>query len=343
MPIITQKTSKIKYSNTKKHQKTAGFLVSGIKTLKEKHASEGLLESTYNKSNNSINSTKISVPFEIQKIKKEFREAMKDKKNQVVLFCDKEEAKMKDAILETYEPISNKAYALFPFYLSRYSASGQKQISKKIREKFDYQVPVGIFLTLTFDPSRYTLLEAWKILPNLLKKTMNSIRIYKNREDQKRGRKRKIEYVWVIEIQKNGYPHVHVFFAGLAYLLPSAQLRRIWGAGNIKVNLLKNTNVGSYMSKYLSKGQGLEEALPFIWKYHIRLYSSSNMKKIKKTKEHNYVYLGSTTIAMLDVYATEWRLREVEFFGGGGISIETCVDVDVGLKCKLKEELPIPF
>ncbi|PMP82954.1 MAG: hypothetical protein C0175_02685, partial [Caldisericum exile] len=164
-----------------------------------------------------------------------------------------------------------------------------------------------------------------------------------NREDKRRGKKkRNIEYIWVIEIQNNGYPHVHVFFPNLSYLLPQSVIARIWGAGFVKINERKNVNVGKYMSKYLAKGQGLDEALPFVWKYHIRLYSSSQMMKLKQKKHHNYVYLGSTTISMLPVYASEWFLKEIEFFGGGGISIETYSDIEVGFRCK-KDELEIPF
>ena len=63
----------------------------------------------------------------------------------------------------------------------------------------------------------------------------------------------KIQYSVVPEFQKRGAVHYHVIFYNLPYL-KADDLSEIWGNGFIKINKIQHVdNVGSYVTKYMSK------------------------------------------------------------------------------------------
>jgi len=211
-------------------------------------------------------------------IAKEYERYIEDLKNKVVLLRSKDDPSM--------------AFIVRPYKTSRYSSVGQKKLSKKIRKRFN-GVDSGVFLTLTFDPRRVSLTSAWSHLSELIKRTMNYLKIYAKRESEARGVKLNVQYIWVIEVQKNGYPHVHVFYPSIKRLIDVNQIQQIWGVGFVFIKKLEGVKIGAYMSKYLSKGQGLEKALPYVWFFKIRLYGASNMVILKTPRgESKYVFIG---------------------------------------------------
>jgi hypothetical protein len=211
-------------------------------------------------------------------IAKEYEKFIEDLKNKAVLLRSKDDPAV--------------GFVIRPYKSSRYSSTGQKKLSKKIRKKFN-GVGSGVFLTLTFDPRRVSLVSAWSNLSSLIKHTMNYLKIYAQREAKARGAKANIQYIWTIEVQKNGYPHVHVFYLSIKRLIDVRKIRQVWGVGYVFIEKLEGVRVGEYMSKYLSKGQGLEKALPYVWFFGIRLYGASNMVVLKDTKgESKYVFIG---------------------------------------------------
>jgi len=211
-------------------------------------------------------------------IAKEYEKYIEDLKNKVVLLRSKDDPSV--------------GFVIRPYKTSRYSSVGQKKLAKTIRKRFN-GVDSGVFLTLTFDPRRVSLTSAWGHLSELIKRTMNYLKIYAKREAKAKGVKLNVQYIWVIEVQKNGYPHVHVFYPSIKRLIDVNQIQQIWGVGFVFIKKLEGVKIGDYMSKYLSKGQGLEKALPYVWFFKIRLHGASNMVVLKDTKsESKYVFIG---------------------------------------------------
>ena len=123
----------------------------------------------------------------------------------------------------------------------------------------------GVFLTLTVDHSKVrSLKEAW----SNISKQWN---IFMTRLSKELNVPRKdIHYIWVLEAQGNGYPHIHALFLGIDYLFwagnkqewindnpHSKNLKHFWGWGSVYVNSTKsNTGVKNpinYMMKYIRK------------------------------------------------------------------------------------------
>ncbi len=174
---------------------------------------------------------------------------------------------------------------IIPAFSSRYTSLGRNRIAKKIMKRMP-RITDGVFLTLTYNHNAPKE-NSWKNLNKDLKEFTNKVRIYRKREAKKRGSTpHKLEYFRVIEVQKNDYPHVHIFFLDTHHLLGQRQLEHMWNHGFIKVQY-KTTNMAKYMTKYLVKGQGWDDlSQAYIWKYHIRIYSMSRglCKKEEKPK-----------------------------------------------------------
>jgi len=280
---------------------------------------------------------------EIEEIQRDYKTYIDDLKDQVVL-------------LREYEDPSS-AVALFPYALSRYSKSGQKKIAKSLQARFPYAGD-GVFLTLTFDPKRFSMLEAYRTVTKRLSKFLSELRTYAQREVDKQVKKSgikakvKIEYIWVIEIQtqKTGYPHVHVFFPNLKRILPQELIEKLWGAGFVFVKKLQGVRAGEYMSKYLTKGQGLEWGLPFLWRFKIRLHGASGgVEKVKRIKSGRYQFIGSCyyrdvggSKGSIEALAMNNNIKVVTAFGSGRV-LFTQENGYINEETSNDYSLPVPF
>jgi hypothetical protein len=120
----------------------------------------------------------------------------------------------------------------------------------------------GVFLTLTIDPKIMTLQEAWENIAQNWHRFLARLRV-------ETGYKR-LYYIWVLEAQSNGYPHIHALFLGMDYLYwggnreawamddsHSKNLKHFWGIGSIYINRTKEgegiENPVSYLMKYIRK------------------------------------------------------------------------------------------
>lgn len=116
----------------------------------------------------------------------------------------------------------------------------------------DYSVK---FLTLTL-PGREWRAEtaredAESIIKHSFKKVISQLR-------RKLGH---IEYVWVMEFQRDGFAHLHVVLVGQAIAPPEVKglIEKLWreqqGMGFIKFNTVKGgaRGIASYVSKYITK------------------------------------------------------------------------------------------
>jgi len=271
---------------------------------------------------------------EIREIQEDYNAYIENLKEEVIL-------------LREYED-PGSAVALFPYALSRYSQSGQKKIAKSLQARFPANTD-GVFLTLTFDPKRFSMLDAYRTVTKRLSKFLSELRTYAQREVDKQVKKSgikakvKIEYIWVIEIQtqKTGYPHIHVFFPNLKRILPQKVIEKLWGAGFVFVKKIQGVRAGEYMSKYLTKAQGLEWGLPFLWKFKIRLHGASGgVEKVKRIKSGRYQFIGTCyyhsvgrSKGDIEALARNNNIKVVTAFGSGKVifTIEDGYIEDKGL------------
>lgn len=177
----------------------------------------------------------------------------------------------------------DKGIIIKPCESSRYFEGGRKKTKRNLRKRFgkNFAAP-GVFLTLTYDHKKYSRWEAWGRLSADLKRLLHDITVRYNRAGRKSPR-----YIWVIEEQKQtGYPHVHIFYPRLKWLLTKEDIHLLWNMGRTKVEYADNVHLGGYVCKYITKmGGWSDEALAFIWKNKIRMYGYSRCYNIvKETK-----------------------------------------------------------
>lgn len=122
----------------------------------------------------------------------------------------------------------------------------------------------AVLTTLTYDHDKRSVLEAWH---NVAK----DFRLFRQKLFYELGYS--IPYLWVIEAQKNGYPHIHALFFGVDFLynngtfedyvkrqngLPTDKsIQSMWGYGFTWVNRTKEgvkiKSPISYLMKYVRK------------------------------------------------------------------------------------------
>lgn len=105
------------------------------------------------------------------------------------------------------------------------------------------------------------------------------------------------------EQSETGYPHVHLFYPRLRWLVGKEDLETLWGVGRTRVEYAKGANIGGYVCKYITKmGGWSEEALAFIWRHKIRLYSYSRCYKLpaEDKQPSEWAFLTTTTRTQIE-------------------------------------------
>jgi len=182
-----------------------------------------------------------------------------------------------------------------PSNSSRYFPGGKRKAKRNIRTRFGifYKSP-GTFVTLTYDHEKYSRWEAWLRLSRDLKRFKHDITMRYKRQGRTSPR-----YISVIEEQtKTGYPHVHIFYPLLHWLLKKEDVQLLWGVGRSRVEYAKGVNIGGYICKYITKmGGWSDEALAFIWIHKIRLYSYSRCYQLpaEDKEPSEWTFLVNTT------------------------------------------------
>ena len=183
---------------------------------------------------------------------------------------------------------------------SRYFERGKWKAQRNIMTRFgkNYTAP-GTFVTLTYDHEEYSRWPAWDRLQKDLKRLKHDITMRYRRQERPSPR-----YLSVIEEQsKTGYPHVHLFYPKLRWLLKKEDLQGLWGVGWTRVEYAKNVNMGRYICKYITKmGGWSDEALAFIRKRKIRLYSYSRCYKlpVEDKEPSEWAFLTATTRRLIE-------------------------------------------
>jgi len=128
--------------------------------------------------------------------------------------------------------------------------------------------------TLTYDPKKTGKQEAWTNYGQDVRRFINAINEYRRRRGWRR-----LQYMWVVEVQKGtGHPHIHIFFPRLRWLAPYDVLNSNWrhGRANLEKPKSINVNCAGYICKYLRKMEGWTDLhLAMLWNGHCRMYGYS--------------------------------------------------------------------
>ena len=189
----------------------------------------------------------------------------------------------------------------------------------------------GVFLTLTVDHTR-TLRQAWE---NIAKRW----NVFLTRLSIETGiPRRHLHYIWVLEAQGNGYPHIHALFLGIDYLFwagnkrewigdnpHSKNLKHFWKWGSVYVNTTKSGSTiespVSYLMKYIRKTWNADpdsKALltqAMLWVFDKRSWNVSRSLpgylKIEKPKKTDWKLHSIHSFEYLHGQFTPWiRLRK---------------------------------
>lgn len=158
---------------------------------------------------------------------------------------------------------------------SRYFDDGRLNIAYKIAKRLGKHKKVpGLMQTLTYDPKKIGKRGAWASFSKDVRRYLNSVNQYRRRRGWDR-----LHYFWIVEVQKGtGYPHVHIFFPRLKWLVPMEIINSNWGHGraNIESSKSLNTNCVGYICKYLTKMESWRDLhLTLLWKGKCRMYGFS--------------------------------------------------------------------
>jgi len=175
--------------------------------------------------------------------------------------------------------------------LNRYQSNRNiNKYSNELSILENSHIPVSM-LTLTYDHDKRSLIEAWKNISKDLhafrKKLFYTLGYH-------------IPYLWVIEAQKNGYPHIHMLFFGVNYIyyngtfedyqkrkkgeLTDKSIQSMWNLGFTSVNTTKKgdeiKNPVSYVMKYVRKtwSEWNDEAIltkSLLWTFNKRSFNVS--------------------------------------------------------------------
>lgn len=163
---------------------------------------------------------------------------------------------------------------------SRYFIGGRIKMQRNIKKRLGARwYSPGVLLTLTYDPKKITKFEAWEKISQHKKTLLHALYI-RNIRNHSKG----LKYLWAVENQPGtGYPHIHVFFPGLNYLMPSGELKNIWSWGRVNVIHKDNINCASYLCKYLAKLEDWDiESQAEIWANKTRVYGYSVIYRLPR-------------------------------------------------------------
>jgi hypothetical protein len=192
----------------------------------------------------------------------------------------------------------------------------------------DLELPKGYYRLITLTMHRQIgLIEAWKNVNHWISACLHRVRT-----KLKRRYKVDMYYLWVVEVHKDGYPHVHILYSLKRYVkdLTFEVLLRIFqeswvdDEGNrlcaeqgidIKYVGTDVNKVREYLLKYLVKDhdkvwgyqekQGLVRvrlSTLLIWAFRVKMFGmSKKLKRARRVKSYsyNYEWVGKTSVYYL--------------------------------------------
>ncbi|RJQ37633.1 MAG: hypothetical protein C4555_05985 [Dehalococcoidia bacterium] len=274
------------------------------------------------------------------------------KEDRAEFAAHKERLKSKGVVLAKYD--SKKP---FPDYMvvraaekSRYFAGGRKLMQRNIRKRLGSRwFSDGVLMTLTYDPKRYTKEEAWRDCNVHLRKLMHTLntrrfRVEKNSYKYLKAVEEIPEYHFEdangrkcdahkkgshrVRNEAFGYPHLHVFFPGLQFLVRAEdEMSVLWKYGRSGLENKNRVNVASYCCKYVSKLEGwTEESQSYLWYYKKRVYSYSQCYRlpefVKESPAGEWAFKGVVLFDALKACtytAPDGKVRFKASLLGGGV------------------------
>ena len=170
---------------------------------------------------------------------------------------------------------------------SRYFPDGQKYIIRRIRQRLGRAWSCGgVLVTLTYDPKRISKVDAWRKVGEHRRELVNKLWLYRRRHGLGR---RPLGYLAVLEVQPGtGYPHVHLVFPNVRWLVGAPILTWLWGHGFTDVRLRDAVSPTNYVCKYLSKMSGWSvESLAYLHNFGVRMYSIGRRYFLPKPKQYS--------------------------------------------------------
>jgi len=145
----------------------------------------------------------------------------------------------------------------------KYLKARQKKLSYNFKKSADNYT----FCTLTFSQKLYNRTDAFSFLKSYIHKFIKRLR----------KRVKTLQYYWVIELHKNGYPHIHIIFNQYVHW---KVIRAIWWVVSrsriTDIRKIPGNNAGNYISKYVSKTNKHDQRqFEVIFKHVDRLFGYS--------------------------------------------------------------------
>lgn len=174
----------------------------------------------------------------------------------------------------------------------------------------------GVFLTLTVDHSR-TLREAWE---NIAKRW----NVFMTRLAKELGINRKeLHYIWVLEAQGNGYPHIHALFLGIDYLFWAGNKKQWLDDNSHSKNLKHFWKWGSVFVNTTKSGSTIESPVSYLMKYIRKTWSQNPDSKALLTQSLLWVFNKRSWnvsrslpeyIGIPKPKKTDWKLHSIHSF-----------------------------
>lgn len=230
---------------------------------------------------------------------------------------------------------SEALYHTSPTAQSRYFPEGRAYIQERLMERLGTKRQAGVFLSLTVAASDYEIQDAWSMMWRRFKGLRDGLNIYRRRHMNAGG---SLIYLAVLEQCKSGYPHMHVFFPGLRWIIKRKDLHKMdewWKMGSARTEKEhEQESAQSYVLKYVSKLDGWSEmSMAFLWKFHLRLYNLSHSVYLKPP-EREWEVIGRYTSAKEMSRGLGITVNKAEsIIDGGGrfIPLETDKEVREGV------------
>ena len=97
-------------------------------------------------------------------------------------------------------------------------------MQRKIRERLWQEQKTGVFLSLTVAASDWDMMEAWSVMWQRFSGFRKALNMYRKRN---MNAEHSTLYLAVLEPCESGYPHMHVFYPGLRWLIKKQDLHKM--------------------------------------------------------------------------------------------------------------------
>ena len=235
-----------------------------------------------------------------EKITEAFQERMKDLENSRILFIKEGENGTEYKVIKQ---------------TNRFMKSN-KNMRRRFHKRFQGQYAQGVFLTLTtwdkkFRNREEALIRIWADFH----KFKTALDLYRKNRSLKKYRKyyKVLDYLAVLEFNKNGYPHLHICFLGIRFLTSKEKIKELWYLYHQSyiIDLLdfRGVSVFAYITKYFDKFQDLPDNLKgLMWYGRKRFYNLSRAltNSLEKKKDSGYVFVGCVKkdfeVSLFDIF-----------------------------------------